>query len=278
MHKIFFIFFYKRTLTIKKAGIYKIKDTRFDIFAVFHEGHVPHVVEEQYLGMTWNHGLREGYLYGNTAVVLAIDEEDRHIEMLEDMDARGTFHHAALGSDDRLRTGLKALVLQVFDFVREGGTVAVVEKRGNKVDNKGSAVLHHLVANCLAGSTMLLTVGQSMGVDESQPSERIGVLVGKGHGDIAAHGMTRHNALVDATFVEYSLDDSRHEIHGMLVAEALAQSMTRQVDGDYPQMMHVAQYIRAPYVEVLQETMKEYQCFPVVTALVTIVDEMAVEH
>ena len=104
------------------------------------------------------------------------------------------------------------------------------------------------------------------------------MFLSEGESDVASHGVTNHDALVDASFVEDSLHHACHEVHGMRLAKGLGLSVTWQVDGDYAEMVHVAQHVGAPYIKVLQKSMKQNHGFFVVTTFVAVVDRVAVDH
>ena len=174
--------------------------------------------------------------------------------------------------------GLKTLVLKVFDVLREGGAVGVVEERGDEVDDVGGAVLEHLLADRLAAGLMVLAVGEGVRVDEAQAAQGKGIFLGKGERHIAAHGVAHHDALVDTGFVEDRFHDFGHEIHGVHVTEVLGEAVAGEVDGDYAKVVHVGEHIGAPYVETLQESVEQNQCFCVAAAFVAVVDGAAVDR
>ena len=69
------------------ACVDEVEYSWFDVFAIFDEGHVSDVVEEEYFGMTRYHGLGDGDLEGYAVVVLAVDEECGYLEVAENGDA-----------------------------------------------------------------------------------------------------------------------------------------------------------------------------------------------
>lgn len=260
------------------AGVYKVLNARFNIVAVFHESHVAHMVEEEYFGVVREHGLRDGNLEGNTVVVLAIDKKHRHLQLLKDTDAGRACQHALLCRNDGFGTGLKTLVLKVLDVLRQGSTAGFVEERGNEVDDIGSAVLEHLLADRPAAFLMVLAVGEGMRIDKSESAERIGVLLGKGQGDIATHGMSYHNTLVNTGFIEHCLHDSRHEIHRMHFGETFGMAVSRKIDGNNTQVVHVGEHVGAPYIEALQEAMEQDYHLAIAATLVAVMNGTAVNH
>ena len=76
-------------IPLQIAGGYKVVNTWADVVALFDVGHVRHMVEDKDFGMVGHHGLGEGELDRDAWVVLAIDEEDGHLQVLKHMEARG---------------------------------------------------------------------------------------------------------------------------------------------------------------------------------------------
>ena len=124
---------------------------------------------------------------------------------------------------------------------------------------------------------MLGAVGEGVGVDEAEAAEGVGVVLGEGEGDVSAHGVPDHDALVDTGFVEHFFDDFRHEIHGVDIGEGLAEAVAGEVDGDDTHVVHVGEDVGAPDVEALEESMEEDEGFAVFAAFVTVVDCASVD-
>ena len=259
------------------AALDEVEEAGFDVFTLFDEGHVGHVGEEESLGAARQEGLGDSELDGYAGVVLAVDEVEGDVELLQHVEPRGALGHAALGGDDGGGGGFEALVAEVFDVVREGRAAAVVEERGDEAYNVGGAVLLHSLAHLFAAHAVFGSVGQGVRVDETHPFDGVGVAIGEGQRDIAAHGVAHHDTLVDAGGVEDFLDDAGHEVHGVDVAEGVGEAMSREVDGDDTQTVHVAQDIGTPHVEVLQESMQKHYGVGVAASLVTIVHGAAVD-
>ena len=142
----------------------------------------------------------------------------------------------------------------------------------------GGAVFLHLATDGQAAFAVRLAVGEGVGVDEPESAEAVGVVLGEGEGYIATHGVSQHNALVDTSFVEDGLHHPGHEVHGVDLAEGVGVAVTGQVDSDDTEIVHVAEHVGTPDVEVLEEPVEQYQGLLVVAAFVTVVYHVSVDH
>ena len=237
------------------AGVHEVVDVFGDVVVRLEVRHVADVVENHNLGVVRHHGLRDGDFDGQPRVVLAVDEHAGHLQALQGADVVRTTHHALLGGDEALLGGLEALVFQVFDFLCQLGTFAGVEERGDEVHDISAAVVTYLLTGLHALPLLLLVVGQGVRVEQSQAPQRVGVLFGKRQGDVATHGVSHDDALLDAGILQHGLHAAGHEVHGVDVGIALAVAVARKVDSDDAHLVHQLQHQRAPDVQILHESM-----------------------
>ena len=149
------------------------------------------------------------------------------------------------------------MILQITNIIRKSNTAGLSKEFRDSFDDVSRFIFLHATADLLALLTMVRGVCKSVRIDKTKPGEDLRIMTRKRECYVATHRVPHHYAAVHTSLGKHTLHHPRHKIHSMDITECTSKSMTRKVDSDDTEMIHIGDNIGTPHIKALQVAMKK---------------------